>query len=888
MAFCASCGKELDEGGKFCIHCGTPVAASVGGSGGGDPAPVDPYKTVVKGGSAYGVVNLEQLPEGHVIDDRYEVKAKLGQGGFGAVYRVYDRKMECEKALKVLPEAVASDLEAMESIRKEAVTMARLNHTNIVRIFEFQDQGAIKYIDMEFVDGLSLTEVKVNAPGKKLDEGKVAPIAKGIARGLAYAHERGVIHKDIKPQNILIAKDGTPKITDFGISETVKSSMSRIANSSSSGTLLYMAPEQVRGRDVGRESDIYSFGALLYELLAGHPPFHKGAIEHQILNEPVPPLEGVGDAMNTLALRCLEKEYTKRYRRFEEVLAALEGKAVPVEAQSAGGPAAEKDGAKPEKAKKPLGLAVAVLVLVAMVAGGFALVGGGDSPSGDKTDVSVATNPAQATDLASLPFPERQDIKIAECRKDIARLTSAVGSMKARMDSGQPGEGDSMKAMLDLIKEKTARAEALRALVEEKDAWARKRLEGDIATYKGLVATEEGRSLRSAAWNELIAKYPKEAEGVVAYDTDALLDGCRLYVETDPEGAEVKLTNIRPAFFPGIKLKPGRYEISVKSENYLTHTSAVALTEGGGEIRVTVHLDKLASLTVRTQPANARVILKGIKEKYAPGVRLTPGTYRVLVKAENHTPVEREVKLKAGEAGEISVALVPWAELNVTTTPSHARVEVQGAAGPYAAGMRVKPGRYTVVARADKYKTASAIVNLEAKEKKALHLTLEKDTDGCLFPMNGITLGVTTVDELAAVGVRCKSIDDDTGEPYLYYTVDGIDFWYDEKTRLVDYLPFSNGETFHERLVAMGFDHSKSYNQWYKVLENNGFDVVVAKKPTTGSYKGKRWLKAELKGTKTTPCGIKLKVKVDFSYGDGLRVTDKNTSNGVYIWGDKA
>ena len=238
MATCLICGKALDEGLTFCNHCGTPVAEEKRGSAGAS----DPFEAGVKDAPAYGVVNLEQLPDGHVIDDRYEVKGKLGQGGFGAVYRVFDRKMECDKALKVLPEAVASDRSAMVSLKKEAVTMAKLNHPGIVHVYDFSDSGSIKYIDMELVEGTSLSDALLDTPEGCFDEERVKSVARHLGEALSYAHTRGVIHKDIKPQNILISKEGTPKITDFGISETVKSSMSRIANSSSSGTLIYMSP----------------------------------------------------------------------------------------------------------------------------------------------------------------------------------------------------------------------------------------------------------------------------------------------------------------------------------------------------------------------------------------------------------------------------------------------------------------------------------------------------------------------------------------------------------------------------------------------------------------------------------------------------------------------
>ena len=274
MAFCTKCGIEASDGSGFCHSCGTPLGETIQTD---TPSPDDGYKTVVRKKTAYGAFNLENLPQGHLIDDRYEIIEKLGQGGFGAVYRAFDKKMEIDKALKVLPEAVASDLESMASLKAEATTMVRLNHPNIVRVYDFQDKGEIKYIDMEFVDGKSLTEVKMQAEEKKLSEKAVLNLGKNIAKGLSYAHKQNVIHRDIKPQNILVSKIGDVKNMDFGISETVKSSMSRIANSGSSGTLVYMSPEQIVGKDVGKEADIYSFGAMLYELLL-RQPFQGGSI----------------------------------------------------------------------------------------------------------------------------------------------------------------------------------------------------------------------------------------------------------------------------------------------------------------------------------------------------------------------------------------------------------------------------------------------------------------------------------------------------------------------------------------------------------------------------------------------------------------------------------
>ena len=327
MKFCIKCGRQLPDDAAFCLGCGAPLpnsesdrsASATSGEKTGQAGSV--FETELKPGIGYGT-DLENLPAGYVIEDRFEVKEKVGQGGFGAVYRAYDRKMDIEKALKVLPRVVSEDKQTMDTLLAEARTMARLNHANIVRLYEFHDKGAVKCLDMEYVAGGSLADKKFASQNKRLSEEQVRNTALQIADSLAYAHNLGVIHKDIKPQNMLVAKDGTVKVMDFGISETLRSSLSRLSNTTSSGSLAYMSPEQVRGKDVGPEADIYSFGAMLYELLSGHPPFYKGAIEHQILNEPPEPIAGVSDEMNDFLLICLQKDYQDRFRSFEKAQAA--------------------------------------------------------------------------------------------------------------------------------------------------------------------------------------------------------------------------------------------------------------------------------------------------------------------------------------------------------------------------------------------------------------------------------------------------------------------------------------------------------------------------------------------------------------------------------------
>jgi serine/threonine protein kinase len=318
---CDQCGKKYKDELKFCPECGTPVKEkSIKLK---DLKQTDLDKTAKrKGKQTYGYTNLENLPEGFLIDERYEVKEKLGQGGYGAVYRVFDKKISIDKALKLIPYSVAEDREAYESLKSEAKTMIKLNHPNIARVYDFHEED-IKFIDMEFIDGKSVLDLKLDSPEKKLSEKEVKKLALQIAEGIAYAHNKNVIHKDIKPQNIIVTKENTIKILDFGIAETLRSSISRINNIATTGTLPYMPPEQILGENISIESDIYSFGITLYELLSGYPPFYRGDITYQVLNKKPKDIEGISPQMNAFVQKSIEKKQEDRFKSFDIVISIL-------------------------------------------------------------------------------------------------------------------------------------------------------------------------------------------------------------------------------------------------------------------------------------------------------------------------------------------------------------------------------------------------------------------------------------------------------------------------------------------------------------------------------------------------------------------------------------
>lgn len=270
----------------------------------------------------------------------YEIIAALGAGGMGEVYRARDPRLGREVAVKVLPEAVASSPDRVARFKREARTVAGLNHPNIVTLFSVEEDGHTHFLTMELVEGESLDQAVV--PGG-LPIARVLEIAVPLAQALAAAHERGIVHRDLKPANVMLTRDGRVKVLDFGLARLATHEESDPSNSEVptvefmtsvpgqiAGTVPYMAPEQIRGEPLDGRTDLFALGVLLYELLAGRRPFGGGTpadIGSAILRDRPEPLAGLrpdlsGD-MHRIVERCLEKDPERRYPSATEVATEL-------------------------------------------------------------------------------------------------------------------------------------------------------------------------------------------------------------------------------------------------------------------------------------------------------------------------------------------------------------------------------------------------------------------------------------------------------------------------------------------------------------------------------------------------------------------------------------
>ena len=266
----------------------------------------------------YGVSDFRTIRnEGTLLAGRYRIVRQLGHGGMGGVWLAEDTQLDNRQfAIKMLPSILVSNKRAYNQLKAEALAVMRLVHPNIAQIRAFEENNGNPFLVMDYIDGQTLDDYLAEcvdgfsthrrrdveeqvgggrtpaAPVYGLPESEVIRILQPIAAALDYAHGEGVVHRDVKPANVMIRKDGHPFILDFGIAREIQEMMTRVTGKLSTGTMLYMSPEQLRGQSPKAVQDVYSFAAMVYECLKGEPPFSRGQIEYQILNEPPEPLAG--------------------------------------------------------------------------------------------------------------------------------------------------------------------------------------------------------------------------------------------------------------------------------------------------------------------------------------------------------------------------------------------------------------------------------------------------------------------------------------------------------------------------------------------------------------------------------------------------------------------
>jgi serine/threonine protein kinase/tetratricopeptide (TPR) repeat protein len=420
---CQTCQTDNPETSQFCANCGTRLIKSSESQ----PAFTKTMQTPV-----------QNLTRGTLFAGRYEIIEELGKGGMGSVFRVEDTKIQEEVALKIIKPEIAADEQTIERFRNELKLARKIAHRNVCKMYDLGEEHGTHFITMEYVPGENLKSL-MNRIGK-LPVGKSVAIALQICQGLTEAHNQGVVHRDLKPQNIMIDKQGNAHIMDFGIARSAST-----PGPTTSGVLVgtpgYMAPEQIEGKKADQRSDIYALGTILFEMLTSRTPFEgetalaiamkqksERAPDPRSLNPQVP------EPLSQLILKCLKTDPEERIQTTGQILSTLQGIEEVATDDSLEISPREAEASPPKKLSFSK-LAFVLIMFAALTLVGYLIIDNLKSPDAAAPETATPEAAQQASpwanSIAVLPFRDQSPQKDQE--HICTGLTLAINNRLTRL-----------------------------------------------------------------------------------------------------------------------------------------------------------------------------------------------------------------------------------------------------------------------------------------------------------------------------------------------------------------------------------------------------------------------------------------------------------------------
>ena len=594
----------------------------------------------------------------------YRILSLLGRGGMADVYRAEDERLGREVALKALPAEFARDPERIERFEREVRAAARLNHPNIVTVYEFGQGEGQHFYTMALMPGGDLkARIRAHPEGMGSDEARAVAVA--MARALHYAHGRGFVHRDVKPENILFGEEETPQLTDFGIARAMESGTRMTATGMSIGSPHYMSPEQAQGLKVDARSDLYSLGVVFYEMLTGRLPFeavNTFAVAYSHINHPVPELPPALAAWQAVVDRLLAKSPEDRYGSAGELAEVLASDGLPPAPDQAPGtrvmpvgqevgPTSQSGGSgtRPVQTAKPRAglrgaLAGAVLALAVVGMGYLALWdakgpeptptnGGGGSEEVRPTPVQRTSQPDEPSPSPENPFEfgAREDpaVRSREPARPKPKTSTPTGPQARRPDPVRP--------------------QPVRPRPPPK---------------------------------------PKPLP--------VLGGGAVLVVETTPAGAEVLVdgTSVGKTPLERSDIRAGVRQVTLRHSHYETVSQSGRRFADGRVVRIQRRLARgRGALTVRATPRQAWVEVEGKRLAEVTPVTLEDlpaGRVEVKLGAPEHRPLSMEVEIPKDGLARLERRLerIPYGSLRLDLEPSDATVRLPEVNVRYRPGVR--------------------------------------------------------------------------------------------------------------------------------------------------------------------------------------------------------
>lgn len=640
---------------------------------------------------------LQKLKTGTLFAERYHVLEQLGIGGMGVVYKAEDTKLKRTIALKLLRPEYMSDPEFKQRFINEAQAAAALDHQNICTVFEVDHSQGQDFISMAFVEGETLQEVK---DSKQMDVSEAINIIIQVADGLSEAHEKGIVHRDIKSSNIMITRKGQVKIMDFGIAKLAEGS--RITKTTRiMGTMVYMSPEQACGKPVDHRTDIWSLGVVLYELLSGNIPFEKNseqAVLYSILYQKVTSLRktrpDIPHRLEKIINQCLEKQPSKRYQSASALMEDLQS--LRNERQS-----------NKRKRNPPF---------VSLFSVKTALIGGVILCSAflfwivlQKKDFlrREVNKDKKVPPLSQIEYKLNDNtLKIS----DITHFEQGFFSLKINR-----GKGD------DIQKGDTGR------LFYEIGNKGKPQKEYIGYFYVKNIFEKE---------SELETIYTrKEITGDCGIEFDSI-PKATLVVDTEPTDADIYLNNkYKGKSNLKFRLEPDKYSIKIKLDNYKEKNQIVEL----GERAVVHHSFKLSYLKphlgrifIDSSPSGAGVYFgnKNRQEGITPFSKsLNPGKYIFKLKLKNYEEEIQEIEINPDKTLRKNYSLVPvMGIIKITTTPSSADIFLGKKDTPEGKSPFIKklsPGNYHIRVFKEGFAARESEITVNSGKTSEGHFTLD-------------------------------------------------------------------------------------------------------------------------------------------------------------------